>query len=115
MTHPPSRPREYVAYLTDTDRMRVRYFHQRGVLTDIMVSLECQIGGHWVPARRYDTHVSYHVHMFPWVEARDRRIPVPTGGSLNNALNAAIDDIKANWERLRAACEADLGRSGHGS
>ena len=103
-------PIEYFVPFTDRDRMRVRYFHRRGVPTDVMVNLECQIGGRWVSVRRYDSHVHYHVHMYPWDESRDHRLAVPPGpGGLAGALTEAIRDIKANWEQYRAEAEAELG------
>ena len=89
--------------------MRVRYFHRHGVPTDVMVNLEREIGEHWVSVRRYDSHVHYHVHMYPWDESRDRRLAMPPGpGGLASALTEAIGDIKSNWERYRAEAEAEL-------
>jgi hypothetical protein len=97
-------PIEYVAPLTSDDRLRVRYRHRRGVPIDILVQLECLIGGVWLPVRRYDTHHGLHVHTAPWDDKLDRRVPMPNV-PLKDALNLAIDDIKVNRERYRAACK----------
>lgn len=94
---------EYVHALTHQDRLRVEYSHRRGVVVSVMVQLECLIGGTWRPARRYDTHLGLHIHTAPWGPETDRKIPMGYIG-LSDALNLAIDDIKRNWERYRAAC-----------
>src|SRR6478672_4161940 len=91
MPDEPSQPREYVVLLTDIDRLRVRHSHRSGVPVEIMVQLECMIDGSWHPARRYDTHVAFHVHTAPWNESADRRVPVPVPG-MREALTQAIDD-----------------------
>ena len=106
-----SRTEEREDYLSDIDRLRVRFALERGAPVQITVQLECEIGGRWVPVRRYDSaHGFFHVHPVPWDEARDRQVLVGVAGP-KDALSLAINDLKANWERYRAACEADLGRT----
>src|SRR5215212_8291989 len=96
----PSGPFEYVAVLTDVDRLRVRYYHRGGIPTDLLVQLECEIDGRWVAARRYDTHMSLHVHTAPWDETADSRMPVRVSG-LKVGFNLAVDERKSNRHRYR--------------
>ncbi len=103
-------PKEYVALLTDRDRLRVRFTHRYGVPVAIMAQLECEFGGRWIPARRVDSHVELHEHTAPWDPAADRRIPI-RGVGMRDALTGAIDDIKVNRGRYRQLCAAGLGWS----
>jgi len=92
--------------LSHQDRVRVQYSHSRGVLTDLMVQLECLVSGEWRPARRYDTHLGLHVHTAPWDPEADRKISLVALG-LEDAFNQALDDLKGNWESYRAACAGE--------
>ncbi len=101
-------PIEYLASLTDRDRLRVCYWHRNGVPVEIMAQLECEFGGQWVPARRVDSHVELHEHTAPWDPEVDRRVPV-RGMSMKDALTRVIDDIKTNRRRYRMLCAVGLG------
>lgn len=103
-------PYEYIAPLTDRDRLRVRYSHRHGVPVDIVVQLECAFGERWVPARRVDSHVELHEHTAPWDPTEDRRVPL-LGVGMKDALTWAIDDIKVNRARYCRRCAAGLGWS----
>lgn len=98
-------PIEYVRVLSHEDRLRVRYFHRRGVPVSITAQLECLIDGRWLAVRRYDTHMGLHVHTAPWDAAQDRRVRIDGVGS-KDALTTAIRDLTDNWDAYRAACEA---------
>jgi hypothetical protein len=101
------RQQEFLIYLSDDDRIRVRISVERNEPVDMMVQLECWIDQSWEQVRRYDTSHGYlHLHTEPWSEERDRREPVR--GGLKEALTRIIAEFKANWERHRSACEAAL-------
>ena len=73
----------------------------------MMIQLECEIAGRWVPARRVDSHIVLHEHTAPWDPARDRRVPL-RDVSMKDAMTRTVDDIKTNRARYRAACEAGV-------
>ena len=100
----------HVVQLTDRDRLRVGFTLDRGMPTDVVVQLEglFEPSDRWVTVRRYDeAHGTLHVHLAPWDEARDCRVAIRAGGP-KDALTTAIEDLKANWPRYRAACETAL-------
>lgn len=102
----------YVVQLTDRDRLRVEFTLDRGRPADVVVQLEGSFepGDRWMAVRRFDeAHGALHVHLAPWDEARDRRVAIRAGGP-KDALTTAIEDLKANWPKYRAACEAALSR-----
>ncbi len=95
----------FFTWLTDQDRLRVRFTLQGRVPVAVMVQLECKVGGKWTACRRYDTaHGVFHVHHALWDSDRDRRQRVQVT-DLQQALSLAIADLKANWTRYRAVLE----------
>ncbi len=100
----PLRMKECLIPLSDEDRIRTRFALQHGEPAEIMVQLECWIGGKWEQVRRYDTkHGFLHVHLMPWDKRRDKRRRLERG--LSEALSMAIAELKEGWPRYRAACE----------
>jgi hypothetical protein len=70
-----------------------------------VAQLECQIGGEWIPVRRYDcSHGFLHVHPRPWQPERDRQDQVPVL-SLNDGLTHALGDLVDHYEKYRARAE----------
>ena len=98
--------KSFFVWLTNQDRLRVRFTLQGGEPVEVMVQLECVIDGKWVPCRRYDSaHGVFHVHHAPWDRDQDRRQRVSVA-DLQHALSLAITDLRANWTRYRGALEA---------
>ena len=99
---------EFLDYITDHDRIRVRFTTERGVPERIMVQLECEVDGRWRAARRYDNaHGDVHVHATPWDPARDRR-PRVAVGDLRHAVRVLTAELVANWQMIRAGLVGDL-------
>jgi hypothetical protein len=101
---------EFVDYITGRNRVRVRFTVDHGLPQRIMVQLECEIGGRWRPARRYDNHSGgpVHVHTMPWDRRRDRRHIIQTP-DLRHAIRGLVTDLQVNWETIRAAVVTDMG------
>jgi len=100
---------EFVDYITDRDRIRVKFTLERGVPERIVVELECEVDGRWMPARRYDNrHGHMHVHVRPWDDSTDRTQEVAVPG-LRQALSILIGELQVNWQAIRSRLVADVG------
>jgi hypothetical protein len=101
---------EFVDYITDRDRIRVKFTLERGVPKTITVQLECEVGGRWWQTRRYDNFHGYvHVHTKPWDPTNDRTYPAPVG-DIRHAITVVINDVLGSWQAVRRTLVEDLGR-----
>ena len=91
------------------DRLRVRAWVARGVVTRFVVQYEAMIKNEWNPIVRYDTaHGFAHRDLLhPGGETEKQPLYLP---SLNLALTFAIQDLKMLWSRYRAGYEEELRR-----
>ena len=100
---------EFVVYITDRDRIRVRFTLEHGVPDRIMVQLECEVAGRWREARRYDNYHGYmHLHVTPWDHGSDRPQRVEIS-DLRYAIAVLTSDLRASWPAIRARLVADIG------
>lgn len=100
------RKKERIQYLSLEDRIRVEFTLQGRDVVEMMVQLECEIGGEFKPCRRYDTeHGVLHVHPEAWTRHPNVREIVPVT-TLSAALTRALDDLIANYPAYRAHLEA---------
>ena len=103
----PLRQKNLFQDLSARDRIRVEFVLQSGDVVDLMVQLECETAGRWLPCRQYDSDRGlFHVHPEAWKRHPNRRDPIPAR-TLNEALTLALSDLKANWIAYRAQLEAD--------
>ena len=103
----PPRRKGFFQDLSSRDRIRVEFVRHGGDVVELMVQLECETAGRWLPCRRYDSdHGLFHVHPEAWKRHPNRRDPIPVS-NLNEALTLALSDLKVNWIAYREQLEAD--------
>ncbi len=97
--------KEFFIWLTGTDRIRVRIHTAGGEVREFVAQYETIIDGRWWPVVRYDSaHGIAH-----------RDLLAPKGDTIGkdwypdigyaDAVNMAIDDRQANWNRYREVFE----------
>ena len=94
--------KEFFQWLSDTDRLRIRFEMTKGKVTMLVVQYEGLIRGKWEPIIRYDTAHGY-LHKDLYAAGRKETIKkeqVPVH-DLNCGLTEAIDDLKRYWQEYR--------------
>lgn len=90
--------RSFFHWLSDTDRLRIRFTVHKGKITQLVVQYEALIDEHWEPIVRYDTA---HGYLHRDLYQRGQKEPIKDGVSvrdLNEGLNRAIDDLQRHWQ-----------------
>ena len=94
--------KEFFQWLSDTDRLRIRFEMTKGKVTMLVVQYEGLICGKWEPIIRYDTAHGY-LHKDLYVGGQKERIKkerVPIA-DFNRGLTEAIDDLRRHWQEYR--------------
>lgn len=90
--------RSFFHWLSDTDRLRIRFTVHKGKITQLVVQYEALIDEQWEPIVRYDTA---HGYLHRDLYRRGREEPIKDEVSfrdLNEGLNRAIDDLRRHWQ-----------------
>ena len=94
--------KEFFQWLSDTDRLRIRFEMRKGKVTMLVVQYEGFVRDKWEPIIRYDTAHGY-LHKDLYAAGRKETIKkeqVPIH-DLNRGLTEAIEDLKGRWEKYR--------------
>lgn len=106
------RVKEFVVEITPRDRLRLRITTDGPLTVEVVANLECEIGGQWSPARRYDcAGDDFHYHPRPWDTEDDPHVSVPVG-DLGRGLQLATVDLMQRWQEYRAELERAMGGPG---
>jgi len=88
--------RDYMYEFAEGIRLRARFLHSRGFITKFLIQLEKRLEDDWQPVIRYDNaHGQPHMDI---LDRNGRQISKQWLYQANNeALTAALNDIKAHW------------------
>jgi hypothetical protein len=84
------------------DSIRVRIAREGKPVLDFTVQYEAYIDGEHRPVVRFDCHLGPHRDTLDWDGETIAKQRMAAGISYDQALNDAIADIEANWERYRS-------------
>ncbi|NQU86985.1 MAG: hypothetical protein HQ541_14610 [Mariniphaga sp.] len=91
--------KEFYIYLGNkqTDRVRVKFFKEKGIITDLMIQYEAFIKEKWHSIVRYDcVHGFFHRDLMkPNGDKEKKVIEMP---DLNTAFAFARQDIEDRWK-----------------
>ncbi len=96
----PARQRFRVSYLSDQDRVIIRFETDRRWVVEYAVQHEALINGRWHKIVRYDNaHGEAHKHVF-YPDGSKKRFVV-NAVNHNQAFTDGYEAIKANFKQLR--------------
>ena len=101
--------KEFFQWLSDTDRLRIRFKMTRGKVTTLVVQYEALIDSKWEQIVRYDTAHGY-LHKDLYVAGQKEKIKKERVAivDFNKGLTEAVEDLKRHWQKYRRRFTGDL-------
>ena len=99
--------RSYIVNLTKGDRIRIKFHTTKNKVTSFVVNYEALAKNRWREIVRYDTfHGFVHQDILHYRKKSDKiKLDIT---DLNQAMNYAIQDIKARWRNYREKFEKEI-------
>ena len=99
--------KSFIIDLTLEDRIRLRFVTREGEVRNFVVQYEAFLKSEWREILRYDTiHSFLHLDICHFKKKSDKiKLDIT---DLNQALNYAIQDIKAKWQFYRNRFEREI-------
>lgn len=94
--------KEFFQWLSNTDRLRIRFEMKKGEVTMLVVQYEALMGNKWAPIVRYDTAHGYlHKDLYASGDDRTAKKESVSSSDFNHGLTEAIEDLKRYWQKYR--------------
>jgi hypothetical protein len=90
--------RGFFHWLSDRDRLRIRFTVQKGRVTQLVVQYEVLMGERWQPIVRYDTAHGYlHRDLYRHGQEEPLKEAISVV-DLSDGLTQAIEDLRQHWQ-----------------
>lgn len=99
--------KSFIIDLTEENRIRLRFITREKEVKDFVVQYEAYLKNNWHEILRYDTsHGFLHFDVCHFKKKSDKiKLDIT---DLNQALNYAVQDIKAKWQFYRDRFEKEI-------